>query len=279
MPIQVIIAGAGPAGLPLSFLLAKHGISSLILEAWPALDTRLRATQYGVPATRIFRQAGILDAIRAVSIPASAFGEISWRRIANNHEKLVKLDMSCVAGHEDRMTVIPLGDLVKIMYQKAVDEFEGLVEYLARRPDRLEKILPGYPKADEYRIGETNIYKMHSRCVERMRVGRILLAGDAAHVCNPWGGYGCMSAVLDAGGLAECLVGYYEGKADEDILDKYAEIRREKWIKYVDVRSRKNLDRVSKSDPWTVVESDKFMGILRELEGNEEKRWAFFAGE
>ncbi|KAK3319524.1 hypothetical protein B0T19DRAFT_467038 [Cercophora scortea] len=396
---KVVIAGAGPAGLLLSLLLAKHGIPSLVLEAWPALDTRLRATQYGVPATRIFRQAGILDAIRAVSIPASAFSEISWRRIANNHEKLVTLDMSCVAGHEDRMTVIPLGDLVKIMYQKAVEEFEGLIEvrfgwrvvvvgqaeggegawvdvdvdlgpeegvrrerveagfvvgcdgagstvrktlfghewpgttfdqriivqnvwydgfekhswnggtyivdndtwamvarrgkaglwrvtygdvggltddeYLARRPYRLEKILPGHPKPNEYQIGETNIYKMHNRCVEKMRVGRILLAGDAAHVCNPWGGYGCMSAVLDAGGLADCLVGYYEGKADENILDKYAEIRREKWIKYVDVRSRKNFDRVSKADPWTVMETDKFMGILRELEGDEEKRRAF----
>lgn len=142
-------------------------------------------------------------------------------------------------------------------------------EYLSRRPNRLERMLPGNPKPGQYRIGETNIYNMHNRCVEDMKVGRILLAADAAHVCNPWGGYGCMGAVLDAGGLAECLVGLYEGKAGEEILDVYARVRREKFVEYIDKRSTKNLRRLSKTDPWTVIETDKFFGILKELEGNK----------
>ena len=52
-----------------------------------------------------------------------------------------------------------------------------------------------------------------------MRVGRICLAADGAQVCNPTGGYGCMTVVLDVGALANCLVGVYEGKADESIHD------------------------------------------------------------
>ncbi|KAK5259305.1 hypothetical protein LTR40_006227, partial [Exophiala xenobiotica] len=47
-----------------------HGIPSLVLEAWDRLDERLRASQYGVPATKIFRRAGILDDIREQSIPS-----------------------------------------------------------------------------------------------------------------------------------------------------------------------------------------------------------------
>jgi len=148
-------------------------------------------------------------------------------------------------------------------------------EYLERRPKRLEKMLPGRPKPDQYRVEATNIYKMHNRCVDKMRIGRILLAGDAAHVCNPWGGYGCMSAVLDAGGLANCFIGLYEGLADEDILDTFAEVRREKFLKYVDERSIKNLNRISKSDPETVLETDKFFGILKTLEGDAEATKAF----
>ena len=33
------------------------------------------------------------------------------------------------------------------------------------------------------------------------------------------GGYGCMTAVLDVGALADCLSGIYEGRADDTILD------------------------------------------------------------
>lgn len=148
-------------------------------------------------------------------------------------------------------------------------------EYLERRPRRLERMLPGNPKPDQYHIEGTNIYNMHNRCVEKMRVGRILLVADAAHVCNPWGGYGCMTAVLDAGGLADCLIGLYEGKAEEDILDTYAKVRRDKFVEFVDKRSTKNLHRLSKSDPWTVLDTDKFFGILKDLEGNRDATTEF----
>jgi hypothetical protein len=96
------------------------------------------------------------------------------------------------------------------------------------------------------------------------------LDASLSSISNPMGGYGCMTAVIDVGGLADCLIGIYEGKAGEDILDVYAEVRREKFLKYVDARSIKNLDRVSKSDPWTVLETDKFFNILRDLEGDAE---------
>lgn len=79
-----------------------------------------------------------------------------------------------------------------------------------------------------------------------------------------------MTAVVDVGGLADCLVGIYEGKADEDILDTYANIRREKFLKYVDARSRKNMDRVRWTRSEDPLESDKFLNILKTLEGDKE---------
>ncbi len=85
------------------------------------------------------------------------------------------------------------------------------------------------------------------------------------------GGYGCMTACLDVGGLADCLIGYYEGKAGEEILETYAKVRRDIFIKYVDARSIKNLDRVSKTDPWSVADTDKFFGILQELNKDKAK--------
>ena len=148
-------------------------------------------------------------------------------------------------------------------------------EYIRRREAAFRAMLPGHPEPSDYKITQTNQFRIHNRCVDKMRVGRILLAADAAHVCNPFGGYGCMTAVLDVAALADCLIGLYEGKADEGILDLYAEIRREKFLTYVDARSLKNLNRIKKSDPNIVLETDKFLGILRGLEGDSEGTKAF----
>lgn len=148
-------------------------------------------------------------------------------------------------------------------------------EYLARRENAFRKLLPGHPDPSQYRITQTDQFRIHNRCVEKFKVGRIILAADAAHVCNPFGGYGCMTGVLDVGALADCLIGYYEGKADASILDLYADIRREKFLKYVDERSMRNMNRIMHTDPQTVAETDKFLQLLKGLEGNDEETRAF----
>ena len=59
---------------------------------------------------------------------------------------------------------------------------EGIVK---RQPARFEKILPGHPKPDEYKLVSISPYKLQQRCAPSFRVGRILLVADAAHLCNP----------------------------------------------------------------------------------------------
>jgi 2-polyprenyl-6-methoxyphenol hydroxylase-like FAD-dependent oxidoreductase len=166
------------------------------------------------------------------------------------------------------------GGLWRVTYG---DNESGLTdeEYEARRPAAFEMLLPGHPKSDQYRITQTDHFRIHNRCVDKMRVGRILLAADAAHVNNPFGGYGAMTAILDVGGLADCLIGVYEGKADDEILDLYAQIRRDKFLRYVDARSMKNMKRIINSDPKTTLEGDKLVGIFRELDGDPEGTKAF----
>lgn len=144
-------------------------------------------------------------------------------------------------------------------------------EYLKRREWHFREMLPGHPEPEQYKVEQTNMYAIHNRCVDSFKVGRILLAADAAHVCNPMGGYGCMSACLDVGGLADCLIGYYESKAGEEILETYAQVRRDIFLKYIDARSIKNLKRCAESDPWSVAETDKFFGILKDLNEDKER--------
>ena len=55
----------------------------------------------------------------------------------------------------------------------------------ARQPEKYKAFVPGSPEPDEYEIVNFSPYKIHQRLAEHLRVGRILLAADAAHLCNP----------------------------------------------------------------------------------------------
>lgn len=115
---KVIIIGAGPSGLLLALLLAQHKVPVLVLEGWSVLDSRLRATQYGTPASRIFRKAGVLDDIRAAGM--TNFKGICWRK-ASDGEKLASVDLTITKDDPDRITVLPLGEILKILYRHCQD--------------------------------------------------------------------------------------------------------------------------------------------------------------
>ena len=69
-------------------------------------------------------------------------------------------------------------------------------------------------------------YRFHQRLVERFRVGRVLLAGDAAHVVSPFGARGLNSGVADAENLAWKLAAVLAGDASDRLLESYHAERR-----------------------------------------------------
>ncbi|MDP9848712.1 FAD-dependent oxidoreductase [Streptosporangium lutulentum] len=69
-----------------------------------------------------------------------------------------------------------------------------------------------------------SLYRVNIRMAERFRVGRVLLAGDAAHVHSPAGGQGLNTGVQDAYNLGWKLSGVLGG-APERLLDTYEEER------------------------------------------------------
>jgi 3-(3-hydroxy-phenyl)propionate hydroxylase len=65
------------------------------------------------------------------------------------------------------------------------------------------------------------IYSHHVRVADRWRVGRILLAGDAAHAMPPWIGQGMSAGVRDAANLCWKIAAVLKGQAPESLLDTY----------------------------------------------------------
>ena len=87
--------------------------------------------------------------------------------------------------------------------------------------DWLDYIVPGARDAD---IVDISPYRVHERCVPTFRVGRMILAGDAAHLNPPSGGMGMNGGIHDAVNLAEKLAAVIGGE-DDSLLDRYSRQR------------------------------------------------------
>ena len=81
------------------------------------------------------------------------------------------------------------------------------------------------------------------------RHGRVLLAGDAAHLNNPLGGFGLNSGIHDAVNLAGKLARVWRGEESEALLDVYVQQRRKTTIDQVQAMSIRNKRLLEERDP------------------------------
>ncbi|KAF3922035.1 hypothetical protein ABW20_dc0106734 [Dactylellina cionopaga] len=159
------------------------------------------------------------------------------------------------------------------LWRVTYTEVNGLTneEIQARQAKKFETMLPGNPKPGDYKVVLTSPYKIHQRCAPSFRVGRYLLAADAAHLCNPFGGLGLTGGIVDVGGLADCLIGIHEGKTNDKILDEYSRIRIKKYRTIIDPISTENFKRLYDQDADRVFENDEFLKLLKGIEGDAEQ--------
>ena len=70
-------------------------------------------------------------------------------------------------------------------------------------PERAEKLLQGaVARSVPYEVKHRTAYRVHERVASNYVSGRLLIAGDAAHVNNPLGGMGLNGGIHDAYNLA-----------------------------------------------------------------------------
>jgi 3-(3-hydroxy-phenyl)propionate hydroxylase/6-hydroxy-3-succinoylpyridine 3-monooxygenase len=109
--------------------------------------------------------------------------------------------------------------------------------FMERIPAAYEHLLVG---KGGYQLDRAAPYKMHQRCAETFRKGRVLLAGDAAHVTNPTGGYGLTSGLFDAYALWPTLAAAVLEGADPALLDRYAAERKAVFLERTSPRAIAN---------------------------------------
>jgi 3-(3-hydroxy-phenyl)propionate hydroxylase len=116
------------------------------------------------------------------------------------------------------------------------------------RPEALDAALQVIvPRPVAYEVMEARPYRVHMRIVPAYRVGRVALAGDAAHLNSPAGGMGVNGGLHDAFELSEALVAILQHGAPLERLDLYDRrrrtIARDEILSQADVNRRRMRER------------------------------------
>jgi len=200
-----------------------------VLDAKPD-ETNLAVT-VGDPATIVYADwlvgcdgaHSMVRKISGVDFPGAPVVERFL--LADVHAELpVGRDGTGVWLHQEGMFAIfplPGKDLWRLMADVDVEEGDVLAQ--------LCRMLPTRTAITGARIGTaewTSTFRIQRRIASHYRRGRILLAGDAAHIHSPFGGQGLNTGIGDAENLAWKLVLVTKGLAPQTLLDSYEAERR-----------------------------------------------------
>ena len=89
------------------------------------------------------------------------------------------------------------------------------------RPERVWELLTQWLSPDEATLERAACYRFQSIVARPWRLGRLLLAGDAAHQTPPFLGQGMCAGIRDVANLAWKLARVLRGKDDDALLDSY----------------------------------------------------------
>jgi 2-polyprenyl-6-methoxyphenol hydroxylase-like FAD-dependent oxidoreductase len=188
----------------------------------------------GVNAT--LRREGQEFSLRAAFMVGCDGAHSTTRHLLNLPFEGAEYDASLVLADLEMNTVLPANQLqlcpsdfgpVAIFPMSAtrrrivatVETMEGEVPSLQVIQRILRDRAPAGIEATA--IHWSSYFRIHHRCVSRLRVGRIFLAGDAAHIHSPFGGQGMNTGMHDVWNLAWKLDLAVRGRGNEALLESY----------------------------------------------------------
>ncbi|WP_432013608.1 bifunctional 3-(3-hydroxy-phenyl)propionate/3-hydroxycinnamic acid hydroxylase [Streptomyces cucumeris] len=128
--------------------------------------------------------------------------------------------------------VDPRRPYVSVSIAHGIRRFEFMIhadetDEQAEDPQFVARLLaPFVPHPERLDVIRRRVYTHHSRIAGAFRQGRLLLAGDAAHLMPVWQGQGYNSGIRDAVNLGWKLAAVVTGRAGNALLDSYDMERR-----------------------------------------------------
>jgi 2-polyprenyl-6-methoxyphenol hydroxylase-like FAD-dependent oxidoreductase len=138
---------------------------------------------------------------------------------------------------------------------------------------RLDRSTGGTP--NEFELIRTVVYRLKSLIAERWRVGRVLLAGDAAHQMPPYLAQGLCSGFRDAHTLAWKLDLVLKGVSTDTLLDSY-EAERAPSARDTVIESLRVGQNINERDPAKAeVRDDRLRAMQKRIDAGEKPLVAF----
>lgn len=153
--------------------------------------------------------------------------------------------VSYVFDPNEWVVLMHLPDRVRLVFRVSDHEQDVMA------PESVRARLGGFFEHDRaIGVKSVSVYSVHQRVAERFRDGNVLLAGDAAHVNNPIGGFGMNAGIHDSHALAAAL-GTALDSGEDVSLRQYAEHRRDVAERRVNSDADANYRRLAARDDHT----------------------------
>jgi 2-polyprenyl-6-methoxyphenol hydroxylase-like FAD-dependent oxidoreductase len=208
-----------PQKMRTKFLIAADGATSTVREQ---LDLAFEGSMYPertVLVTTSFPFHEHLDGISSVSYCWDAEGNFS-------------------------LLQLPARWRVSMYFPQGLTPEEAIGD--AHIEDRLQSIC----RSDTpYEVIDKRVYRVHQRIVERYDHGRVVLAGDAAHLNSPTGGMGMNGGLHDAHNLTEKLNTIWHVGGDLSLLSLYSRQRKPIAEREIIQQADRNRRRMTEKDP------------------------------
>lgn len=151
-----------------------------------------------------------------------------------------------ISDPEEWVLMLRTPDYWRILFPISMDENVDD----AQAEESVQRRLQGvYQKDGHFPLLHTSVYNVHQRLAGSYAVGRVALAGDAAHINNPLGGLGMNSGIHDAFELLAALTDIRNGSDPERRLQEYSEKQHRMFKEYVGVQTDRNWSQLREADP------------------------------
>jgi 3-(3-hydroxy-phenyl)propionate hydroxylase len=155
-------------------------------------------------------------------------------------------NIAYISDPDEWFVLLQAAGLWRVLLPTAPEEAADEARMLA--PARIEQRMQGvWRNPAGYEIRHRTAYRVHERVAETYTVGRVFLAGDAAHINNPLGGMGMNGGIHDAFNLAEKLARVWRGE-DIGIMARYSRQRRKVALDVVQQQALRNRQILNQRD-------------------------------
>ncbi len=173
--------------------------------------------------------ARYLVACDGASSPTRKAFAIDWKDLGYDHYWLV-VDVTLRPGHTLNNDTVQVCDPERIVTYVCTKDPYRRWEFKMHPDETPEEMLdeetifslidPWTPRGT-YELRRAAVYQFHAATADRWRVGRVFIAGDAAHQTPPFLGQGMNAGMRDVVNLAWKLPMVIRGVADDRLLDTY----------------------------------------------------------